>query len=219
MNARARLWTTLIMLMLSVIAVLVGWLVNQLKVEWFIAGFLGALAIGLVFFNYRVGVVCLTVLLPWSWSPLIPQAQGFNVITFLTIASAISLRRAGRRDPRDGRSRAGRGRDGPRSSHSRDTTRAGPGLRALARRAPCQPPAQRALALHRSRGRGPRTAHRELQPASGPPSMYAGDERGRWAIYRGERTHGVTLHWMDAEVDTGAIAYRRPSTSPTTTPG
>jgi O-antigen ligase len=49
------------------------------------------LAIGLVFFNYRVGVVCLTVLLPWSWSPVIPQAQGFNVITFLTIASAISL--------------------------------------------------------------------------------------------------------------------------------
>ena len=79
------------MLALSVIALLVGWLVNQLKIEWFIAGSLGALAIGLVFFNYRVGVVCLTVLLPWSWSPLIPQAQGFNVITFLTIASAISL--------------------------------------------------------------------------------------------------------------------------------
>jgi methionyl-tRNA formyltransferase len=28
-----------------------------------------------------------------------------------------------------------------------------------------------------------------------------------WAIYNGEREHGVTLHWMAAEVDAGHIAY------------
>jgi O-antigen ligase len=91
MNAHTRIWTILIMLTLSIIAVLVGWFVNQLKVEWFVAGFIGALAIGLVFLNYRVGVVCLTVLMPWSWSPLLPQAQGFNIVTFLVLASLASL--------------------------------------------------------------------------------------------------------------------------------
>jgi methionyl-tRNA formyltransferase len=28
-----------------------------------------------------------------------------------------------------------------------------------------------------------------------------------WAIYHGERHHGVTIHWMDPGIDTGAIAY------------
>jgi O-antigen ligase len=35
--------------------------------------------------DYRVGVVCLTFVLPWSGSPLLPQARGFNVVTYLTI--------------------------------------------------------------------------------------------------------------------------------------
>jgi methionyl-tRNA formyltransferase len=37
---------------------------------------------------------------------------------------------------------------------------------------------------------------------------YAGLSVPSWAIYRGEREHGVTLHWMAAEVDAGHVAYR-----------
>jgi methionyl-tRNA formyltransferase len=42
----------------------------------------------------------------------------------------------------------------------------------------------------------------------GPLPGYAGLNVVSWAIYRGEAAHGVTLHWMDAGVDTGRIAYR-----------
>src|SRR5215217_2038818 len=41
----------------------------------------------------------------------------------------------------------------------------------------------------------------------GPLPRYAGLNAPCWAIYRGEHTHGVTLHWMDAGIDTGALAY------------
>ncbi len=41
----------------------------------------------------------------------------------------------------------------------------------------------------------------------GPLPHYAGLNAPSWAIYRGERTHGVTLHWMDSGIDTGPIAY------------
>jgi methionyl-tRNA formyltransferase len=54
--------------------------------------------------------------------------------------------------------------------------------------------------------RAPRIGSFNLHP--GPLPSYAGMNVVSWAIYRGERTHGVTLHWMDAEVDTGATAYR-----------
>jgi methionyl-tRNA formyltransferase len=42
----------------------------------------------------------------------------------------------------------------------------------------------------------------------GPLPQYAGLNVVSWAIYRGEAAHGVTLHWMDAGIDTGRIAYR-----------
>lgn len=42
----------------------------------------------------------------------------------------------------------------------------------------------------------------------GPLPRYAGLNAPSWAIYRGERTHGVTIHWMLAGIDTGPIAYQ-----------
>jgi methionyl-tRNA formyltransferase len=36
---------------------------------------------------------------------------------------------------------------------------------------------------------------------------YAGMNAPSWAIYQGEHTHGVTLHWMDPGINTGPIAY------------
>jgi UDP-4-amino-4-deoxy-L-arabinose formyltransferase/UDP-glucuronic acid dehydrogenase (UDP-4-keto-hexauronic acid decarboxylating) len=41
----------------------------------------------------------------------------------------------------------------------------------------------------------------------GPLPAYAGLNVPSWAIYQGERRHAVTLHWMAARVDAGAIAY------------
>jgi methionyl-tRNA formyltransferase len=37
---------------------------------------------------------------------------------------------------------------------------------------------------------------------------YAGLNAPSWAIYHGERAHGVTVHWMDPGIDTGRIAYQ-----------
>jgi methionyl-tRNA formyltransferase len=54
--------------------------------------------------------------------------------------------------------------------------------------------------------RAPRIGSFNLHP--GPLPAYAGMNVVNWAIYRGETIHGVTLHWMDAGVDTGRIAYR-----------
>ncbi len=42
----------------------------------------------------------------------------------------------------------------------------------------------------------------------GPLPRYAGLNAPSWAIYRGERSHGVTLHRMQAGIDTGTIAYQ-----------
>jgi methionyl-tRNA formyltransferase len=42
----------------------------------------------------------------------------------------------------------------------------------------------------------------------GPLPELAGLNAPSWAIFLGERTHGVTLHLMDAGIDTGPIAYR-----------
>jgi methionyl-tRNA formyltransferase len=41
----------------------------------------------------------------------------------------------------------------------------------------------------------------------GPLPEYAGLNTPSWAIYNGEREHGVTVHWMEPGVDTGDIAY------------
>jgi methionyl-tRNA formyltransferase len=52
----------------------------------------------------------------------------------------------------------------------------------------------------------PRVGSYNLHP--GPLPRYAGLNAPSWAIYRGEREHGVTLHRMLADIDTGSIAYQ-----------
>lgn len=51
----------------------------------------------------------------------------------------------------------------------------------------------------------PRVGSFNLHP--GPLPEYAGLNAPSWAIYNGEARHGVTVHWMEPGVDTGAIAY------------
>jgi methionyl-tRNA formyltransferase len=51
----------------------------------------------------------------------------------------------------------------------------------------------------------PRIGSFNLHP--GPLPEYAGLNTPSWAIYNGEPRHGVTVHWMEPEVDTGPIAY------------
>jgi methionyl-tRNA formyltransferase len=51
----------------------------------------------------------------------------------------------------------------------------------------------------------PRIGSFNLHP--GPLPEYAGLNAPSWAIYHGERRHAVTVHWMEAGLDTGAIAY------------
>jgi methionyl-tRNA formyltransferase len=51
----------------------------------------------------------------------------------------------------------------------------------------------------------PRIGSFNLHP--GPLPRYAGLNAPSWAIYHGETTHAVTLHWMEPEIDTGAVAY------------
>jgi methionyl-tRNA formyltransferase len=47
-----------------------------------------------------------------------------------------------------------------------------------------------------------------MAPTVGPLPEYAGLNMVGWAIYHGEQRYGVTLHWMEAGIDTGAIAYQ-----------
>ncbi|HEX4997528.1 MAG TPA: formyltransferase family protein [Terriglobia bacterium] len=42
----------------------------------------------------------------------------------------------------------------------------------------------------------------------GPLPEYAGLNCVSWAIYRGVKSYGVTLHWMTRIIDAGAVAYR-----------
>jgi UDP-4-amino-4-deoxy-L-arabinose formyltransferase/UDP-glucuronic acid dehydrogenase (UDP-4-keto-hexauronic acid decarboxylating) len=51
----------------------------------------------------------------------------------------------------------------------------------------------------------PRIGSFNLHP--GPLPRYAGLNTPSWAIYHGEQSHGVTVHWMDGGIDTGPIAY------------
>jgi methionyl-tRNA formyltransferase len=52
----------------------------------------------------------------------------------------------------------------------------------------------------------PRLGAYNLHP--GPLPRYAGLNSVSWAIYRGEKTHGVTIHKMEAGIDTGAIVFQ-----------
>ena len=54
----------------------------------------------------------------------------------------------------------------------------------------------------------PRIGSFNLHP--GPLPRYAGLNAPSWAIYHGEQTHAVTVHWMNAGIDTGPIAYETP---------
>ena len=51
----------------------------------------------------------------------------------------------------------------------------------------------------------PRLGAFNLHP--GPLPGYAGLSVPSWAIYNGERSHAVTLHAMEAQVDAGAVAF------------
>jgi methionyl-tRNA formyltransferase len=51
----------------------------------------------------------------------------------------------------------------------------------------------------------PRLGSFNLHP--GPLPEYAGLNAPSWAIYQGETRHAVSLHWMDAGIDSGPIAY------------
>jgi methionyl-tRNA formyltransferase len=62
------------------------------------------------------------------------------------------------------------------------------------------------LLVHPEVVRAPRIGSFNLHP--GPLPEYAGLNVVSWAIYHGEPRHGVTLHWMEAGIDTGAIAYQ-----------
>lgn len=59
--------------------------------------------------------------------------------------------------------------------------------------------------LHPAVVAAPRIGSFNLHP--GPLPDYAGLNVPSWAIYRGERAHAVTVHWMDSGIDTGPIAY------------
>ena len=52
----------------------------------------------------------------------------------------------------------------------------------------------------------PRYGAFNLHP--GPLPSYAGLNAISWALYRGEKTHGVTIHKMEPEIDTGPIVYQ-----------
>ena len=51
----------------------------------------------------------------------------------------------------------------------------------------------------------PRIGSFNLHP--GPLPRYAGLNAPSWAIYHGEQSHAVTVHWMERGIDTGPIAY------------
>jgi methionyl-tRNA formyltransferase len=60
--------------------------------------------------------------------------------------------------------------------------------------------------IHRSVLAAPSIGAFNLHP--GPLPRYAGLNAISWAIYRGETTHGVTLHKMVPEIDAGPIVYQ-----------
>ena len=91
MRSVPRVQVVALLVGLAVLSAFVGLLVTRLEGTWLLAVVVGAIALGLVFVDYRVGVVCLTVMLPWIWSPFVPQTYGFSLINFLVFASMASL--------------------------------------------------------------------------------------------------------------------------------
>jgi methionyl-tRNA formyltransferase len=60
--------------------------------------------------------------------------------------------------------------------------------------------------IHKDVLEAPRLGSFNLHP--GPLPRYAGLNSVSWAIYRGEREHGVTLHRMEPTIDAGPIVYQ-----------
>jgi len=60
--------------------------------------------------------------------------------------------------------------------------------------------------IHRAVLEAPRIGAFNLHP--GPLPQYAGLNAVSWAIYRSEKSHGVTVHWMAPGIDSGPIAYQ-----------
>ncbi|NNE91602.1 MAG: hypothetical protein HKN23_08145 [Verrucomicrobiales bacterium] len=60
--------------------------------------------------------------------------------------------------------------------------------------------------VHEEVVNAPRVGAFNLHP--GPLPRYAGMNAPSWAILNGESSHGVTLHWMEAGIDTGDIAWQ-----------
>lgn len=60
--------------------------------------------------------------------------------------------------------------------------------------------------IHRSVLAAPRLGAFNLHP--GPLPRYAGLNAVSWAIYWGEKMHGVTVHKMEPGIDTGPIVYQ-----------
>jgi O-antigen ligase len=91
MNTRPRGSGAAVVVAFLFVSLVMGLLAAALDPRWLVAGVAGALAVCLVFYDYRAGVVCLTILLPWAFSPALPQTRGFNVINFLVFASFASF--------------------------------------------------------------------------------------------------------------------------------
>lgn len=60
--------------------------------------------------------------------------------------------------------------------------------------------------IHSSALEAPSIGAFNLHP--GPLPRYAGLNAPSWAIFHGERIHGVTVHWMTPDIDAGHIAYQ-----------
>ena len=60
--------------------------------------------------------------------------------------------------------------------------------------------------IHKDVLAAPRVGAFNLHP--GPLPRYAGLNAINWAIYNGEKSHGVTVHKMEPGIDTGAIVYQ-----------
>jgi methionyl-tRNA formyltransferase len=60
--------------------------------------------------------------------------------------------------------------------------------------------------ISRAVAEAPRYGSFNLHP--GPLPRYAGLNAVSWAIYRGETSHGVTLHQMEPGIDTGPIVFQ-----------
>lgn len=77
------LFAALLALLFGTAAALVG--------PWALVGAVMILPLLMVFYDYRIGVVALTLVMPWSSSPLLPQAQGLSIINYLILFTLVSM--------------------------------------------------------------------------------------------------------------------------------